>query len=72
MYRKRENENVEDRIDFFFTTSKWHGLIEIMEKDKCDDMKWFNIRELPENTVPYIRKSIDEFINHSTFSEYGW
>lgn len=72
MYRKRESENIDDRIDFFFTSSKWKGTVEIMEKNKCDDMKWFNIKELPENTVPYIRSSINQFINNSNFSEYGW
>lgn len=72
MYRKRENDNVDDRIDFFFTSSKWNGSVKILEKNKCDDMKWFNIRELPNNTVPYIKKSINEFLNHSNFSEFGW
>ncbi|WP_350292738.1 NUDIX domain-containing protein [uncultured Croceitalea sp.] len=72
MYRKAENETDSDRIDFFLKSTKWKGEIEIMEKEKCNDMRWFGFDKLPKNIVPYIKKSIIEFSSNSYFSEYGW
>ncbi len=48
----------EDYINVFFTTNKYIGTPKIMEPNKCDDLKWFNINELPENTIIRIRNVI--------------
>ncbi len=48
----------EDYINVFFTTNKYTGTPKIMEPNKCDDLKWFNINELPENTIIRIRNVI--------------
>jgi len=72
MHRKAESETDSDRIDFFLKSNKWNGEIEIMEKEKCDDMRWFDFDSLPKNIIPYIEKSITEFSSNSHFSEYGW
>ncbi|WP_350293976.1 NUDIX domain-containing protein [uncultured Croceitalea sp.] len=72
MHRKAENETELSRIDFFLKTTKWNGNIEIKEKEKCDDMRWFDLDELPKNIIPYIKKSILEFSSNLYFSEYGW
>lgn len=48
----------EDYINVFFTTNKYIGTPKIIEPNKCDDLKWFNINELPENTIIRIRNVI--------------
>ena len=72
MHRKAENETESDRIDFFLKSTNWNGEIEIMEKEKCDDMRWFDLDKMPKNIIPYIKKSIVELSSNSYFSEYGW
>ena len=42
----------EGYINVFFTTKKYQGSPKIKEKDKCEDLRWFNVNELPENIMP--------------------
>src|SRR3989304_7290748 len=44
-------------IDFFLTVDKWEGVPSINEKDKCDDMQWFSLKDLPKNTLFHIRQA---------------
>jgi len=68
MHRK-ENE---ERIDFFFTTKRWRGEPQIKEPQKCDNLSWFDLNNLPDNMVPYIKQAINCLLNHVVYSEYGW
>lgn len=64
----------EDResIDFFFSCEKWRGEPKNMEENKCDDLSWFPLNELPENTVPYIRECIEKYLQQEKYSELGF
>ena len=66
----RVNERGEERIDFFLTTKIWEGEPAICEPDKCDDLRWFSLDTLPENTIPYIRLAIEQSREGQTFSEF--
>lgn len=72
MHRKREQQIYSDRIDFFIKVTKWTGTPKIMELDKCDDIKWFDMNNLPENTIPYIKAAIQAFKQTTAYSEFGW
>jgi len=72
MHRRREKQPHPDRIDFFTKVTRWTGLPRIMEKDKCDDVKWFEMNNLPVNTIPYIRSAIQAFQENKYYSEFGW
>jgi len=69
MHRKKEHE---ERIDYFFKCSKWNGNTQIMENDKCDELKWVEIDNLPKNTVDYVNAAINNYIDNINFSIYGW
>ena len=66
MHRKKDDE----RIDFFFEVKKWNGEIMNKEPEKCDDLSWFPINQLPDNTIPYISQAIDCYKNKIIYSEY--
>lgn len=69
MHRKEPSE---ERINFFFTAEKWIGEPKIMEPHKCDDLNWFEIDNLPNNVIPYIKQAINCFKNKIFYSEIGW
>ena len=62
----------DERFDFFFTTKSYIGQICNCEPNKCDDLSWFSLDELPENMVEYVRTAIQHYQNIITYSEYGW
>ena len=68
MHRIAESE----RIDFFVTVASWQGEIVNNEPDKCDDLSWFPLDQLPENTIPYVWQAIRNYHNDIPFSSFGW
>jgi 8-oxo-dGTP pyrophosphatase MutT (NUDIX family) len=63
---------INQRIDTFFTADKWDGEIENKEPQKCDDLSWFDLDNLPKNIIPYVKHAIDCIKNKIFYSEYGW
>jgi len=41
----------QDYINVFFETQKYKGTPEIKEKEKCSNLEWFDIDQLPENII---------------------
>ena len=62
----------DERVDFFVHIQKWEGEPFNAELDKCDDLRWVDIGELPDNTIPYVRQAIANHLNGITFEEFGW
>lgn len=61
-----------ERIDYFFTVDRWNGEIKNNEPNKCDDLRWFDINNLPENTIPYIKEAVINYNKKINFSLFGW
>lgn len=59
-------------MDFFFIAEKWEGEPKIMEPNKCDDISWFPINDLPKNTLPHVREVIERYNDGIPFVESGW
>ena len=57
-YRPK-HDNTDNRVDFFFRTRTWGGEIKNMEPNKCDDLKWISLDELPENMTPPVRDAME-------------
>lgn len=64
--------NDQEYMDFFFLAEKWEGEPTIKEPDKCDDMSWFSIDNLPENILPYVKNVIENYKDGISFIESGW
>ncbi|HYK08665.1 MAG TPA: NUDIX domain-containing protein [Candidatus Eisenbacteria bacterium] len=59
-------------IDFFFVVKEWEGKPKVMEPDKCDNVEWFPLDNLPENVLPHIKEALHNYKNTIPFSESGW
>lgn len=69
MYRKKTDE---ERIDFFFITEVWEGEPQNLEPEKCDDLSWFPLDRIPQNTIPHVRDVIENhLVNKRFYSESG-
>lgn len=42
----RPKANDAERVDFFFKAEKWVGIPQIIEPNKCDDLRWTKLDEL--------------------------
>lgn len=69
-HRLNRNEANQERIDLFFETTQWSGMVTNAEPHKCDDVSWFASDSLPENTLPLIRRVFDAVARGDAFSEF--
>ncbi|MBI2410500.1 MAG: NUDIX domain-containing protein [Candidatus Kerfeldbacteria bacterium] len=61
-----------DSIDTFFVAKRWDGEPKNVEPEKSDDVRWYPVDALPENTIPYIRAALQQIDSPLTYSEFGW
>jgi 8-oxo-dGTP pyrophosphatase MutT (NUDIX family) len=69
MHRKEAAE-VDERIDLFFTASRWQGEPRIAEPEKCSELRWANLAALPPNMVPYVRAALEHYRQNLPYSEF--
>jgi 8-oxo-dGTP diphosphatase len=62
-----------DRIGFFFEATCWDGEPDNREPDKCLDLRWFAVHDLPEDIIEYPAAGLDSYLHDAgTFTEHGW
>ncbi|MBU1119313.1 NUDIX domain-containing protein [Patescibacteria group bacterium] len=69
MHRKGDDK---ERIDFFMSAKEWTGEPQICEEDKCDELSWYKLNELPENIIPYVKSALERIRRNDFYSEFGW
>jgi len=67
-----KNETRCETIGFFIEARAWEGEPQNMEPHKCDDIAWFQLSALPENTMPTLIHVLAMLDKGVSFSEYGW
>ena len=66
MHRMEE----EERVDFFVHVHGWQGEPFNAEPDKCDDLRWVDIDQLPANMVLYVRQALKNHLAGIPFDEF--
>ena len=52
-YFEIDGKKLEPYIDYYFELQEYEGIPEIMEKDKCDELIWADIDNLPKPFINY-------------------
>ena len=54
MHRTRNTgDPVDERVDYFLMATSWSGEPRIVETEKCADLRWFGLHDLPAPVVPH-------------------
>ena len=67
---RRGNDN--EYINTYFKYENFDGDVVNMEPDKCSELKWFNINDLPSNIIPNDKRAIYNMLNNITLDEYDF
>ena len=59
-------------VNNYFKCNKYEGSIENLEKQKCSELKWFDINNLPRNIIPNDKRAINNMINNIVLDEYDF
>lgn len=62
----------DERIDFFVSIYSWDGEPTNAEPDKCDELLWVDVNQLPPNTIPYVQRALRNYFSGIQFDEFGW
>jgi 8-oxo-dGTP diphosphatase len=68
MQRRSDDE----RVDFFLHIKNWSGEPFNAEPEKCDELRWCDLDAQPENTIPYVKRAIRNYLENIPFEEFGW
>lgn len=60
-----------ETIELCFETSKWEGEPTNAEPEKCDDLSWHNINDLPPNMIPLVKSVLAKVAEGHIYSEYA-
>ncbi len=71
MHRLAEEGNHE-RIDLFFEATSWQGELRNNEPEKCSELRWAKLHELPPDMVPVVRQALDNIQKSVSYSEAGF
>lgn len=69
-HRLNRGQENQERIDLFFVAEKWKGKVKNNEPNKCSDLSWFDIHNLPSNMLPLIRNVLKDVASDISYSEY--
>jgi len=69
MHRKSTDR---EYFDIFIEAKNYSGELKNNEENKCDDINWFSMDSLPENTLSYISEAFKLISKGQYFSNFGF
>ena len=69
MHRYRTDR---EYIDIYLKTNAWEGEPTNMEPEKCDELKWYALGNLPDNIIPEVKFALENMKKNIFYGEIGW
>jgi 8-oxo-dGTP diphosphatase len=60
-----------DSVNLFIRAEVYDGQIRNIEPEKCDDMRWFDLNNLPENISKYAKFALEQIKDGRPYSEFN-
>lgn len=57
----RTGDPIDERVDYFLLATSWSGEPRIIEADKCADLRWFGLHDLPTPVVPHELQVLEDY-----------
>jgi len=66
--------NVEEKdwLNLIFMTNEWEGDPKVCEPHKHSEVKWININDLPDKTIPYVKAALSDYLRDKNITIFGW
>ncbi len=68
----QRDDQFSDWVDVYFTAKAWQGEVTNAEPEKCEEIAWLDLHNLPENVIPYIAQALHQIEIGQPYSEFGW
>src|SRR5262249_60434415 len=69
---RRTGEPGHERVDFFLVAERWRGEPRNVEPARCSELVWARLDDLPDDVIPYVRRSVEDYRRGVTFDSWGW
>ncbi|NGO71464.1 NUDIX hydrolase [Streptomyces boncukensis] len=68
----KQAEDIE-RVGFFFLATEWEGEPSNREPQKCLDLRWFSVHDLPEDIIEYPAAGLRGYLDApGALTLHGW
>nr|WP_269330595.1 NUDIX domain-containing protein [Kineosporia babensis] len=68
-----QSDGTRDRIGFFFEATEWENEPVNREPDKCLQLRWFAVHNLPEDLIPYPAAGLHGYLRGEvSLTMHGW
>lgn len=68
----RKSDYDREYFDIFLEAKDFSGEPINAETEKCDEINWFPIDNLPDNTLPYIKEVFERIAKGENYSNFGF
>ena len=72
MQRTQHDLPIDERVDFFFTALSWSGEPQIMEPQKCAELRWCPLDDLPDPVVPHEASALASLGKGEAYLTFGF
>ena len=72
MHRTAHDQPIDERVDFFFSARGWRGEPRIVEPQKCADLRWWPLDDLPDGVVPHEGLALASLGSGVPYTTYGF